>query len=66
MNYLAWTDDLPERESIHLARGGSAAAAEAYAMARVDDIDGQTIYVENADGDVRRFVVVAGVATLQE
>ena len=59
--YLVWTDSSPERETVYSsdARG----AAEGYAKARVEDIDGETIYIETPDGDVRSFVVADGVAT---
>jgi hypothetical protein len=64
MKYVAWTDDHPEREN--LVAPNVVRAAEQYSESRIDDIDGVTIHVEDSDGRVRDYVVVAGVATLQE
>jgi hypothetical protein len=58
-----WTDDLPEREMVRASRPGALAAAEAYAESRIDDIEGEVIYVETPDGDVRRYIVQGGVAS---
>jgi hypothetical protein len=59
--FSVWTDSNPERETVHAP--SLRAAAEAYARARVDDIDGEPINVQTEEGVVRRFVVHDGQAT---
>jgi len=60
--YLVWTDSSPERETVYSS--DARAAAEGYAKARVEDIDGEVVHVETPGGDVRRYIVRAGRASL--
>jgi hypothetical protein len=62
--FSVWTDSNPERETVHAP--SLRAAAEAYARARVDDIDGEPVNVQTEDGAVHRYVVRNGQATPEE
>jgi hypothetical protein len=61
MTFHVWTDAAPERE--RLVTRDAASAAERYADFRVDDVEGETIYVETPDGSVRRYIVQGGRAS---